>query len=111
MFFKSQSSCTAIVWMNQFLFILQQSQFTALITGVTGDRESLPYTEATVLEISRLASVLPIAPPRQVETRGNCLSTYHSYTYAVHQDRIEAETKHKEQVPFGFELAMDAILK
>merc|ERR1719167_366706 len=30
-----------------------------------GDREHLPYTEATVTEISRLASVLPIAPPRQ----------------------------------------------
>jgi len=29
------------------------------------DKEKLPYTESTVLEISRLASVLPIAPPRQ----------------------------------------------
>jgi len=29
------------------------------------DKPNLPYTEATVLEISRLASVLPIAPPRQ----------------------------------------------
>ena len=36
--------------------------------GYTGDRDSLPYTEATVLEISRLASVLPIAPPRQVSS-------------------------------------------
>ena len=34
--------------------------------NLPGDREQLPYTEATVLEISRLASVLPIAPPRQV---------------------------------------------
>lgn len=27
-------------------------------------KSSLPYTEATMLEIQRLASVLPISPPR-----------------------------------------------
>ena len=31
----------------------------------TDDKPNLTYTEATVMEISRLASVLPIAPPRQ----------------------------------------------
>ena len=39
--------------------------------GVAGvrleDRERLPYTTATLLEAARLGSVLPIAPPRQVE--------------------------------------------
>ena len=31
------------------------------------DREYLPYTEATLLEVSRLGSVLPIAPPRKCQ--------------------------------------------
>ncbi len=33
---------------------------------VASDRARLPLTEATLLEVQRLASVLPIAPPRMV---------------------------------------------
>jgi len=34
---------------------------------VLEDRECLPFTEATLLEVSRVASVLPIAPPRKTQ--------------------------------------------
>jgi hypothetical protein len=85
MFFKSQSSCT-LDEISSYISC-NNLQKIALIIVRTGDRESLPYTEATVLEISRLASVLPIAPPRQVERRNNCLA---SYIYAVQRDVIGA---------------------
>ena len=38
-------------------------------------RSRLPYTEAAVSEIQRLASVLPIAPPR-LATEDICLNGY-----------------------------------
>jgi len=66
------------------------------------DKHLLPYTEATVFEISRLASVLPIAPPRQ--TTGDIIVGEHLIPkgslvqmnlYAMHRNSEHWTEPHK----------------